>query len=111
MTQEKPNIKEGAHALRKKLKRTKDSLDNSKIKNREKGKTIKAAQDTKYALQESRDSWKEKCKEREEEKTELSKELKNLAKQLEMKEEVLQRILKECDELKKKSHKGFGKVR
>lgn len=99
---EKSKPKDEARALRKQVKRIKQSRSSIKTKNREKGKIIKAHQDRQCELQKNRDDWKAKCKEREEECADLDKKYKQVAALFEMKEEQLKDILREFEELKKK---------
>jgi len=110
MNQEKKNknIKEEARLLRKKLKRTEGSRSSTKAKSREKSKTIKAHQDRQKELEENRDTWKKKCKEQGKENDKLRDDIKQLASQLQMSVEDLEKIRSEFNELKKKSHPGFG---
>lgn len=98
-----PNIKEEILALRKKTKRIEESRSLIKTKNREKGRIIKAHQDRQTELEQNRDDWKAKCKKEEIERIELDKKYKEIAALFEMKEEKLREILKEFEELKKKS--------
>lgn len=105
---EKSHVKKEACSLRKKLKRTENSRNLNKAKSRDKSKIIKAAQDREQELKESRDMWKTKHKEQEKESDKLRRDLKLLANQLQMSEEDLQKIRDEFNELKKKSHPGFG---
>lgn len=111
MTQHKDasRSKEEARALRKRMTRIENSRDSVKAKSREKAKVIKAQQDRERELKENRDHWKAKCKEQENKNEELSKALKKLASQLEITDEELQQVLDECNELKKKLHRGSGK--
>ena len=105
---EKSNSKNEARMLRKKLKRTENSRSLTKAKSRQKSTIIKAHQDRETELKESRDMWKAKHKEQEKENDNLRDDLKLLASQLQMTEEDLQKIRDEFNELKKKSHPGFG---
>lgn len=104
------NAKEEARKLRKKVKRVEESRNQIKTKNREKGEIIKMYLDRQQELKDNRNNWKTKCKQQEASNDELSKKLKNLASQLKMTEEELQQIRDEFNEVKKKSHKGFGKA-
>jgi chromosome segregation ATPase len=101
--QEKP------HKLRKKIKRIEESRSAIQNKNREKAKAIKAYQDRERELKDNRDDWKIKCKDKEKENEDLKEKLKLLASKLGITEEQLQQIRDEFNEVKKKSHKGFGK--
>lgn len=105
---EKFHSKKEARLLRKKLNRTETSRSLIKAKSREKSKIIKTHQDREQELKESRDMWKNKYKEQEKENDKLHDDLKFLADQLQMTEEDLQKIRDEFNELKKKSHPGFG---
>lgn len=104
----KPSPKEEARLLRKQLKRIENSRSLTKAKSRDKSKTIKAHQDREQELKENRNMWKIKCKEQEKENDKLRDDLKQLANQLQISEEDLQKIRDEFNELKKKSHPGFG---
>ncbi len=99
---DKPNIKQEARELRKKVKRVEDSRSSIKAKNLEKGKTIKAQQDRKKELEQNRDDWKAKCREQEKERIDTDEKYKRVATLLEMKEEELRKIMEEFEELKKK---------
>lgn len=99
---DKPNIKEEARALRKKVKRVEESRSSIKAKSREKGKTIKAHQDRQKELEQNRDDWKVKCKKQEKECIDTDDKYKKVAALLEMKEEELRKIMEEFEELKKK---------
>lgn len=100
------NAKAEARALRKKISRVKENHRTVKAKNREKGKAIKAFQDRQTELEENRDKWKTQCKEQEKECEKLNKKYQRIAALFEMKEETLRQILKEFEELKKKSRRG-----
>jgi prefoldin subunit 5 len=58
MTQEKKNVKDKPHILRKKIKRIDESREALQEKNREKAKAIKAYQDRETELKENRDRLK-----------------------------------------------------
>lgn len=111
MKSDKQEPNEKPHILRKKIKRVEESRSVVQAKNREKAKAIKAYQDRETELKENRDNWKVKCKEKEKENEELNEKLKHLADTLEITVEQLQQIRDEFNEVKKKSHKGFGKLR
>jgi len=59
----KPNIKEEARLLRKKVKRVEENRSSIKTKNSEKGKVSKTQQDRKTELKKNRDEWNTKYKE------------------------------------------------
>lgn len=99
---DKPNIREEARELRKKVKRVEESRSSIKAKSREKGKTIKVQQDRQKELEQNRDDWKAKYKEQEKERIDTDEKYKRIAALLKMKEEELREIMREFEELKKK---------
>lgn len=98
----KSDSKAEARTLRKKIKRVEESRSSIKDKNREKAAVIKASNDRKRELEESRDQWKAKCKQKEKEALELEEKYAYLANLFDMKEEQLRQILDDIEELKKK---------
>ena len=99
---DKSNIKAEARALRKKNKRIEESRAEIKAKSREKSKAIKEYQDRQTELAKNRDDWRAKCKEQEKERIAVEDKYKQVVALLDMKEEQLEDILKEFEELKKK---------
>ena len=99
---DKPNIKEEARTLRKKIKRVEKSRSSIKTKNREKGEVIKAYQDRQKELEQNRDDWKAKCKEQENKCRAVEDKYSKIAALFEIKEEEFQKIMEEFEELKKK---------
>jgi chromosome segregation ATPase len=100
---DKPDIKKETRELRKKIKRIEESRSSIKAKSHEKGKSIKAYQDRQTELEQNRDDWKARCKEQEKERKDADNKYKQVADMLEMKEQELQLILAEFEELKKKN--------
>jgi len=99
---EKSETKKETRTLRKKIKRVEESRSSIKEKNREKGVLIKKSNDRQRELEESRDLWKAKYKQSEKEASELSEKYAYLASLFNVKEEQLEKILGDVEELKKK---------
>jgi len=105
MKNETSNTKAETRSLRKRFKRVEQSRDSMKDKNREKGTTIKKLKDRHKELEESRDQWKAKYKQSEQENSDLAEKNVQLASLFNLKEEQLENLLDDFEELKKSMKK------